>query len=270
MSLLNRLERIFGRLAIENVTLYLIIGQAFFYLMAMLGRDYTGLIGLAPAQVLHGEFWRLFTFMLWPPSMGPLWVAFYWYMFYLMGSALEQYWGAFRFNAFLFTGWFLTVAVAFFFPEAPVTNIFVFLTVLLAFAYLNPDFELLIFFILPLKIKWLALFQAGLYLVELVRAPWSIRWTIVASLGNFVLFFGADVIQRMRTGRRRMVYQAKQFAASKSEEEPRHRCRICGRTEISDPQLDFRYCSKCAGEECYCSEHIGNHVHTTAPAPKEG
>ncbi|HEY4299350.1 MAG TPA: hypothetical protein VGM73_00665 [Candidatus Didemnitutus sp.] len=270
MSLLNRLERIFGRFAIENISLYLILGQAFFYLMAMLGRDYTGLIALVPALVWQGQVWRVVAFIFWPPAANLLFVAFGWYLFYLMGSALEAYWGVFRYNFFLFIGWFLTVLVAFAFPAVAATNVFVGLSVMLAFAYLNPDFELMIFFILPVKIKWVALVQTGLYVVGMIVGSWPVRLAIVASLGNFILFFGTDIVRRMRSGRRRMEFQAKQFSAAEEEDEPRHRCRVCGRTEISDPQLDFRYCSKCAGEQCYCSDHLTNHVHVTAPAPKEG
>jgi hypothetical protein len=268
MPLLNRLEKAFGRFAIENLSLYLIIGQVFVYLMAMLGRDFTGLIALVPALVWQGEVWRLFSFVFWPPATSPIFVVFGWYLFYLMGRALEAYWGAFRYNFFLFVGWFLTVLAAFAFPELAATNVFVGFSVLMAFAYLNPDFELMIFFILPVKIKWVALIQAAFYVAGLIFTPWPVRFAIAASLGNIVLFFGADIVRRMRSGRRRMEFQAKQFSTS-GEDEARHRCRVCGRTEISDPQLDFRYCSKCAGEQCYCSDHIANHVHVTAPPPKE-
>jgi hypothetical protein len=268
MSLLNRLERLFGRFAIENISIYLVVGQVFVFLMAMLGRDFTGLIALVPGWVLQGQVWRIFTFVFDPPAVHPVLIAFSWYMFYLMGGALEHFWGAFRYNFFLFFGWVLTVVAAFVFPFVPATNIFIAGSVLLAFAYLNPEFELLFFFVLPLKIKWVARFQWVVYAYAALTGAWPTRLALLASLGNFFLFFGRDIIQRIRSGRRQMAFRAQQFAASGDEPAARHRCHVCGRTELSNPELDFRYCSKCANDECYCSQHLGNHVHTTPAATK--
>jgi hypothetical protein len=274
MPLLNRLERLLGRFAISNLSLWLVLGQVLFLGLALLGNFDLSRIALLPAAVFAGEIWRPVTFLFLPPvsvvSMtGAVFLAFSWYMFYLMGSALEQFWGEFRFNAFVGIGWFLTVLAAFVFPGAYATNIFLAGSVFLAFAYLNPDFELLIFFILPVKIKWIALLQWLGYGYALVMGSWPARLLVLASIGNFLLFFTGDIVQRLKTGRRRMAYQAQQFGASGDEREARHRCHVCGRTELTNPELDFRYCSKCAGEECYCSEHLANHVHTTvAPRPE--
>jgi hypothetical protein len=275
MSLFNRLERRFGRFALPNLSLSLVLGQVLFLALAMLGNFDLGRIALLPAAVLAGEIWRLVTFLFLPPvsvlSMtGAVFLAFGWYMFYLMGSALEHYWGDFRFNLFVGLGWFLTVAAAFVFPGAYANNLFLAGSVFLAFAYLNPDFELLIFFILPVKIKWLALIAWIGYAYELATGSWPARLLVLASIGNFLLFFAKDIVQGMRSGRRRMAYRAQKFGASKDDPEPRHRCHVCGRTERTNPQLDFRYCSKCAGDECYCSDHLGNHVHTTAAPGAKG
>jgi len=224
--------------------------------------------------VLTGQIWRLVTFLFLPPvttltPMGAVFLAFGWYMFYLMGSALEHYWGEFRFNAYVGIGWLLTVAAAFAFPLVNATNVFLAGSVFLAFAYLNPDFELLLFFILPVKIKWIALLQWIGYAYALAVGSWPARLLVLASIGNFLLFFARDIVQGMRSGRRRMAYRAQQFGASNDEPEARHRCHVCGRTELTNPELDFRYCSKCAGEECYCSEHLANHVHTTVARKPE-
>ena len=137
-------------------------------------------------------------------------------------------------------------------------------SVFLAFAYLNPDFTLMIFFILPVKIKWLALLQWLGYAYLVVVGSWSARLLVLAATGNFLLFFAGDIVERIRTGRRRMAHQARVFAGRRDEHESRHRCRICGKTDRSHPQLDFRYCSKCAGNQCYCPEHIFNHEHVLA------
>jgi hypothetical protein len=271
MSLLNRLERHLGRFAIENLSLYLVLGQVLVLGLVLLAHFDVERLALLPLAVRAGEAWRLVTFLFVPEVLsltltGALFQAFGWYMFYLMGSALEHYWGDFRYNAYIFIGWALTVAVAFVFPQAYATNLFLAGSVFLAFAYLNPDFELLIFLILPVKIKWIALLQWIWYGYLFLVGNWPVRALVLASIGNFLLFFGRDIVQSMGGGRRRMAQQARLFAARDDDREPRHRCHVCGKTDLSHPRMDFRYCSKCAGEECYCAEHINNHVHTTVAA----
>jgi hypothetical protein len=272
MGLLNRLERHLGRFAIPNLSLYLIGGQVMFFGFALLGQFDLGRIILVPALVLEGEIWRLFSFVLVPPLSGPLsltgalFLAMSWYFFYMIGQALENYWGVFRFNLFFLTGWFLTVGVAFLAPEMRMSYEFFAISVFLAFALLNPDFELYLFFILRVKIKWIALLT-WLYLgYTFVTGSANIRLAVLAATGNFLIFFAREIVQRMRTGRRHMQQQVRRTALREAEDAPRHRCVVCGKTDHTDPRMEFRYCSQCVGEECYCSEHIRNHVHTTVVA----
>lgn len=263
MPLLNRFERRLERYAIPNISLYLVGGQVLFWAVSFLGFFDLERIALLPAEVMAGEAWRLITFLFLPPNAHPVFIAFAWYMFYLMGSALEEQWGVVRYNLFLFIGWALTVGLTFMLPGSYATNVFLAGSVFLAFAYLNPDFELLLFFILPVKIKWLALLQWLFYGYALIFGLWPVRLAVLASIGNFLCFFARDIIHRLRTGRRQMAHRARHVATQSEESEPRHRCVICGKTEISHPQMDFRYCSKCAHDECYCAEHLGTHTHTT-------
>jgi hypothetical protein len=251
MGCLNRLERAFGRLAIPNISLYLVMGQVLFWAVSYLGFFKLEGIALLPVAVLEGEAWRMFTFLLLPPNAHPVFIAFAWYMFYMMGSALEQYWGVFRYNLFIFVGWFLTVGVAFLFPLNYSTNLFLAGSVFLAFAFLNPDFEMLLFFILPVKIKWLALIQWVLYGYTLVVGTWPIRLAVLASIGNFLIFFAGEIVQRMKTGRRRMEHQARQ-AAARDNDEPRHTCVVCGKNDRTHPREEFRYSDD---DRCYCAEH---------------
>lgn len=259
MGFLNRLERVFGRFAIPNISLYLIAGQVSVLTLALFGRpEILNLIALLPVAVLEGQIWRVVSFLFVPPvslvnfgAFDAMFLAFAWYMFYMMGSALEQHWGAFRYNFFLFVGWLLTITVAFLFPGSYATNLFLAGSVFLAFAFLNPDFELLLFFILPVKIKWLALLQWILYGYAFLKGPWPVRLAVLASIGNFLLFFAGEILQRMKTGRRRMEYQAKQ-AATRDNDEPRHRCVVCGKTDRTHPMEEFRYSDD---DRCYCSEH---------------
>lgn len=272
MELLNRLERLFGRYAIADLSLYLVIGQVIVLALALFAGFDVERIALQPGAVQAGQFWRPFTFIFVPPvtsltMTGAVFLAFGWYIFYLMGGALEHHWGVFRYNAFLFLGWVLTVAVSFVTPAAYATNGYIAATVFLAFAYLNPDFVMYIFFILPLKIKWLALLQWLGYAYLVAVGDLAQRLMVLASVGNFLCFFSRDIVLSLKSGRRRMEWQARQFATERNDRDPRHRCHVCGKTDITHPDLDFRYCSKCAGDECYCPEHIANHEHVTA-APK--
>ncbi len=256
MGFLNRLERAIGRFAIPNISLYLVMGQVFVFLMALLGRDLSGTMVLQGARVLNGEVWRMFTFVFVPDiltnkALSLVLVVFGWYLFYLMGGALEHHWGVFRYNFFLFIGWLLTVLVTFIFPLALGETIFVAGCVFLAFAYLNPNFELLLFFVLPVKIKWLALLMWLRFGYVFIVGDMADRLMILAALGNFLLFFTGEIIQRMKTGRRRMEYQAKQ-AAARDNDEPRHRCVVCGKTDRTHPMEEFRYSDD---DRCYCSEH---------------
>ena len=262
MSLLDRLERAFGRFALPGLSLYLVIGQVGVYLLGALERLNLGLLILIPEFVLHGEPWRLVTFLLVPPPVSLLFIAFAWWAFYFMGSALEEYWGAFRYNLFLLVGYLLTVGLAFIEPGAVVSNSFLAGSVFLAFAFLNPDFEMMLFLIIPIKLRWLALFAWATYAVSFVMGSWPARLQIIAAVGNFFIFFGRYLWQAAGVIRRRRALDAAAtFARESSGNEPRHRCRVCGKTDLTDPNLDFRYCSKCAGAVCFCPEHIFNHEH---------
>jgi hypothetical protein len=174
-----------------------------------------------------------------------------------MGTALEGHWGAFRYNVFLLVGYLVTVAVSCITPFYPATNLFIGGSVFLAFAFLYPDFTLYIFFIIPVKIKWLALLTWIGYAYEILVGSWSTRLLVLASISNFLLFFGKDILWRIKTGNRSMVAQARQFTGKKK---PFHRCTVCGITDLSHPQMEFRYCSDCGGLG-YCKDHIFNHEH---------
>jgi membrane associated rhomboid family serine protease len=257
MNTLDYLEKKFGRFVIPNLTLYIITGQVILFVINLIGKVDLSLALLVPQLVFEGQWWRLLFFIFIPPAAHPVFIIFAWYFFYLMGSALEGHWGEFRFNLFLLVGYIVTVAVSFLFPLYPATNIFIGGSVFLAFAFLYPDFEILIFFILPIKIKWLALLTWIGYAIQFILGPWPTRLIVLASISNFFLFFGKDILWRMRAGNRQMIRKAKTISGNK---DPFHRCTTCGITDLSHPEMEFRYCSEC-GSLCYCSEHIKNHEH---------
>jgi hypothetical protein len=262
LKLLDSLERKLGRFAVSNVTLYLVVGQTVLYVMQAVGASAVGSkAALIPALVLKGEVWRLFTFIFQPPASSPIFIFFALYFFYMMGTALEHYWGAFRYNVFLLIGYAATVAVSFLTPGSPASVTFIGGSVFLAFAAVNPEFQILLFFILPVRIKWLALLTWIGYGYTVLTGSWSSRFLIAASLLNFFIFFGRDILFRMKSGKARMERAAKAMA---EKDRPMHTCVVCGATDKSHPEKSFRYCGECAGTACYCMEHLAGHAHIRA------
>jgi len=271
MPILDRLERRFGRFSVANVTVAIIVLQVFGFGLMMASQAGQGnapaLAGiesllLVPDKVLDGEVWRLLTFIAVPPFANLLCLLFGWNLFYLMGTALEQFWGAFRYNVFLLIGYVATVAAAFVTPQFPASNGFLYGSVFLAFAALCPEFTLYIFFILPVKIKWLALLTWIGYGFAVLFGGWQTRLLIVASVLNFLLFFGNAIYYRIRGGRRHMAGQIVRM--TKKEPAFFHKCTVCGITDTSHPEMEFRYCSGCDGDHGYCMDHLRDHEHVTA------
>jgi hypothetical protein len=260
-KLLDRLARYCGGLAIPNLTLILLAGQIACYGLFLARPELLEKLVLVPQLVLQGEVWRLLTFLAVPPAINPICLLFGWYLFFLMGTALEGQWGTFRYNVYLGIGWLATIAAAFAFPDQPATNAFLAGTVFLAFAQLYPRFELSLFFVLPVQVRYLALLTWIWYGLTALGGAWAVRLTILAAVLNFLLFFADDILLHMRTSRRRMEWHRRQIAARPATV---HRCAVCGLTEQIDPKMDFRYCSKCAGSYEYCQEHLRNHEHVAA------
>jgi hypothetical protein len=279
MSILSRLDAKFGRFAVPNLTVMLIIGQVFMFVAQQLDAGQQGFhvlerIRFYPDRVLAGEYWRVLTFVFDPPVSNLLFAVFFWYMFYLMGTTLEVTWGTFRYNVYLLIGYIASVVCTFamYFAMGNVAGIhvsngFLYGTVFLAFARFFPDFTLYIMFVIPIKIRWIAIFQWIGYVYGFLVGPWMIKAMIFASVVNYLLFFGGDIWRGLKQGHRRMRYQARALQAP-----PRivHTCRTCGITSDDAPHMQFRYCSKCAGDACYCPAHLTAHEHVVAQATGAG
>jgi hypothetical protein len=274
MSFLAKLEKLFGRFALPHLTLGLIACQVLVYLAVQVQLNperqqaLESRLLLIPDLVLAGQAWRLITFLVVPPVTNVFCAFFFWYLFYLMGTALESHWGTFRFNLYLLIGYLATVGVSFLTPNAPSSNGYLQGSVFLAFAFLYPEFELYMMFLFPVKVKWLALLTWIFYVITLITGDWLSRSLVLASVANYLLFFGKDIVDRVKVGRRRMAFQA---ARLKVKEPPfNHRCAVCGITDRTNPSMDFRYCSKCAGARGFCTEHLRDHEHiTTEESPSE-
>jgi hypothetical protein len=271
MKWIARLERRFGRFAIPNVTLAIILGQILVYVAGQMpGNNVVDRLWLFRDRVLEGEVWRLVTFIFMPPATNPLFALLAWYLFFLMGSALERFWGVFRYNVYLLIGLLAAMVVGMSLPGGlPFegshvgSSGYIMASVFLAFAFLYPDFTLSLFFVLPIRIYWLALITWVLLGASFLFGQWADRAMVVATVLNFLIFFGGDLMARLRNRRRRRAFESRVKAGQRSGQ-PRHRCAVCGLTSHDDPKMQFRYCSQCAGQLCYCMDHLRDHEHVTA------
>jgi membrane associated rhomboid family serine protease len=254
MNLEREYEKRFGEFPLSNITNYLIGGQILVYI---LGFVYPGLIDSIRLQrefLFAGQWWRLITFLFIPFAQDPIWIALAWYFMYMIGTALEAIWGSFRYALYLAISIVATIVSAMLFPGAAFGNGYIFTSLFLAFAYLNPDFKLLIFFIIPVKIKWIALLSWIGLAVALITGGLSTRIQTLLSVGNFLIFFGQELYLRFSDKAR---HGAK--SVSLSREKTYMKCAVCKRTEKD--QLIFYYCHTCNPHTCYCEDHINDHPH---------
>ncbi len=192
------MERWFRRHSIRNLMTYVVGGMLVVFLMDFLlpSLRVESWLHLNWHLVMRGQVWRLLTFVLLPPSSSLVWILFSLYFYWLIGNALENHWGTARFNMFYFVGILGNILAAAITGSG--TNTYLNLSLFLAFAAVYPNFELMLFFFLPVKVKYLALLDVVLYGLNLIVGPWSVRAAIVFSLLNVILFFGGDLISTIR------------------------------------------------------------------------
>lgn len=219
---------------------------------------------LNPDLVLRGEIWRLITFIFIPPNFDFLWIAFALYIFYLTGMGLESEWGTFKFNIYYLTGVVMTIIASFLTGARGATPFFINMSLFLAFAAIYPNYEFLLFFILPVKVKWLAwldwAYLGYLVIRSLLAQDYASAALIVAAVANFFLFFGPASFsnQKMRT---ESYHRRKKFFDEIASTPPIHTCAACGITDKTHPRMEFKYCKICGEDYVYCLNHIDNHQH---------
>ena len=283
MNWLDRLERTFKGKGIPNLPLYIVILYAFGTIMnfATGGRFYI-MTCFSPYMVIRQhEYWRIISFVLSVRSgsglMGLLFLFFIMMFYYMIGQSLIQVWGEFRFTLYVILGLTATVlsgfiaygvSTAMHMESAGIMldTYYVVLSMFLAFAALFPEVTVYLYGIIPLKVKWLAFLDLALLALEFIQGDIGSRICIVFSLLNFLLFFFSS--RSFRKIRPKEVRRRKEFqrrAGNVSSTSPpamvRHRCAVCGRTEKDNPDLEFRYCSKCKGSLEYCNDHLFTHTH---------
>ena len=267
---------------ISNLMLYISLGTALVYIMSEMWGNYLlyNLLCFDRGLILRGQVWRLITYPLTYRIDNLLLMAVSLFCYYSIGRAIETIWGTLRFNLFYFSGVILMdVYCMIFGGYASVT--YLNLSLFLSYATLFPDAQFLMFFIIPVKAWIFALVDLAIVIMDLIVYPFPYNLFSVISLANYFLFFGKDVLNvvplpwRIKLSRlfKKQPPQPKRpkvirfdAAAYQAAKEPQkaaytHRCTICGRTDVSNPELEFRYCSRCKGYYCYCEDHINNHSH---------
>ena len=266
---------------IPNLMLIICVGTliSYFIMLADQSGMFYNFMCFSRPQILRGQVWRLFTYVFLPTS-GNLWLFLLLFAYYGIGRMVERVWGTLKFNLFYLTGVIImdiAVLILGAIPSASYLNMSLFL----ALATLYPDNRVLLMYIIPIKMKYLAWVYLLLLVVDLVQLDFFPLFALL----NYFLFFGSDCLnvlpeswqQKLRYSRGTIHAQrpnpnwAKAYqqgkhgshTGSRVVDAPayRHKCAVCGRTDVTDPDLEFRYCSKCNGYYCYCEDHINNHPH---------
>ncbi|MBR4550563.1 MAG: hypothetical protein IKO83_11705 [Oscillospiraceae bacterium] len=271
MTYIDRFCRKHPNFGIPNLMKYVCIANVAFWLLGAVNNVLLSYLSFDPELVLRGQVWRIVTFALYPPSTGLLaFIAFYFY--YWIGSTLEQYWGTPKFNIYFFSGILLTLlygfAIHFITKRSIQLNAeYVYLSMFFSFAAMFPDMQVLLFFLIPIKMKWLALVDAAFFLMSILTASFPENLLPIVAVLNFFVFCGGELLRAIP---RRPTAGTVNFrrASAKIRREQReqlytHKCAVCGRTDTDYPELEFRYCSRCAGYHCFCQDHINNHIHFT-------
>ena len=290
MNWLDKLEKKLGRFAIPNLTVYLLAGYVIGFAIYYLAPGLLGWLTLEPAYILRGQIWRIISWVLIPPTGSLISLLFLVLLYYSLGSALERTWGTFRYNVYIFSGILFTVIAVFILYgvfyliygiELPLSSIglistnYITMSIFLAFASIYPDMEVLLYFILPIKMKWMSIVYAAIVIYDVARyfmnGAWFMALPIIASLLNFVIFFlGTRDFNRYNPKEIHRKNEFKRAVNGGSKTVPfpgnsnavtKHKCAVCGRTEKDDPNLEFRFCSKCNGNYEYCQDHLYTHIH---------
>ncbi len=250
---MSKFEKKFGKYAIHKLTMVLIMCYVAGYVIELMGsaagNNLLGFLTLDPYRILHGQIWRLVTWVIVPPDSLDIFTIIMLLFYYNLGTALERTWGTYRYNVYIFSGMLFTIAgsflcmgvlylltggmatetasVVFYSGSYAFSTYYINLSIFLAFAATYPDMQVLLMFVIPVKVKWMGILDAILMVYTVIAGNLFTKFAVVASLLNFVLYL----------------------------------CAVCGRTEEDDPNLEFRFCSKCNGNYEYCQYHLFTHEH---------
>ena len=284
MNWIDKMERKFRGRGIPNLTVYVIICYVVGYLLSYMNPSMLSMMSLDVSKILQGQIWRLVTWVIYPPSTGNffLFVISILFFYYPVGTSLERTWGSFRYTLYIFSGLLFVLIAAFItyfitggfvvidgmtyvIGGGVFTTYYVSLSVFLAYAMSYPDMQILLWFVIPIKMKWMGILYGFFIVYSFLKSGWVGKVAIIASLLNFIVFFlmtrdyrrvSPKEIRRKQNFKRQM-----NTAKPGNGRQPMHKCAVCGRTELDGDDLEFRYCSKCDGNYEYCQDHLFTHQH---------
>lgn len=291
---MSKFEKKFGKYAISNLSLILILCYVVGYVIELINGDFLSYLTLNPYAILHGQIWRLFTWIIVPPSSLDPFTIIMLLFYYNIGTSLERTWGVYRYNVYLLSGMLFTVLGSFawlgiqYFWGGSILKLadhsmlasmyfstyYVNMSIFLAFAATFPNVQVLLMFFIPVKVKWLGILDGVMLIYDflaakdivlgagiVIQTAVLIRIVIASSLLNFLIFFIRSrnrIHMTPKQMKRRMEFKQDVRRNSKIT---KHKCAICGQTEDDDPNLEFRFCSKCKGNYEYCQHHLFTHTH---------
>ncbi len=340
MKFMNKMERRFGKYAIKNLPMIIILLEAIGYTLSMVAPNVLMYLCFDPASILHGQIWRLVTWVIMPPTSLDIFTVIMLFFYYWIARTLANTWGDFYFNVYMFGGILITdIGMMIAYPllnhfsaawAINVASMYMFVnlyyiqtSILLAFAFTYPNAQVLLYFVIPIKMSWLGIFQGIMLIYDFIRISYATpRLVILLAVLNFVLYFlfTKDLSRyhpkefARRANYRRATGQTKSgrgfggfggFGSGKSSggksagqnsfgnnasgrakgpsastnrqsasgftkiypNGAHHKCTVCGRTELDDENLEFRYCSKCEGSHEYCQDHLFTHQHIKNGVP---
>ena len=264
------------RFGVPNLMLYIVIISLAVWLLSIMDPSKTlmSFFVFSPERILKGEVWRLVSFVFVPQSLS-FWELLFFYFYYWIGNVLEKEWGTPRFNIFLISGVLLTAVYGFIIyfitkQSIAVTTYFIYLSMFFSFATLFPDVQVLFMFIIPIKVKWLAYLDAAFFLLSMLTQSFPFNLLPLVAVLNYLVFFGDDLFSSLRSNKARYNKTTVNFNREKQKIKYEQKnasytkkCAVCGSTDTDYPDLEFRYCSRCAGYHCFCQDHINNHIHFT-------
>lgn len=261
------------RFGIPNLMLYLIIAQVAVFILDLFFRGALTYYWLpfSRTAILHGQVWRLVTFVFLPNADNPFYLLIGCYFYYWIGQMLEREWGTARFSLFYLSGVVLSIISGMILGYANIY--YINLSIFLIIATLYGEMQVLLFFVIPVKMKWMAFIDVGLILISVIQNLMAGSWVgallPLASFVNYFIFTWPFWSAKLGVARRKADPQVVNFKRAQKQVQKqakatggyRHKCAVCGITDQDDPNMEFRYCSKCDGYYCYCMNHINNHVH---------
>lgn len=258
---------------ISDLMKYITIANVVFWLIIMVKPEFESYMAFNPMLILQGQIWRIISFAMIPPSTGIIaLIAFYFY--YWIGSTLEKSWGTTMFNLYYFSGIVLSIIYGFviyfiFNVNVWLESTYIYLSMFLSFAALFPDMKVLFMFIIPIKMKYLAFVDIALLAASVFFSNYGFPLNLLplVAILNFVIFCGGEIFQsyfrKNITKPINFRKASKEINKDSSKNLYKHKCAVCGKTDMEYPNMEFRFCSKCNGYHCFCEEHINSHIHFT-------